>query len=174
MLLGAWRTSRLVYRFDREGGRYQRLLVRLGISLPTSGFGAVERTREHGKMFFCIYRWDGRIVFQAGTRRWHLDRTDLKLEFRRLPGGRSSELSVHEGGALVFRCSYRHWLRAVFPRRDTTEDDTVDLERNHFLAHVAGRTLPVHDFDAWEDGKTVEAELAALKTTPPDGPAAGI
>jgi hypothetical protein len=46
----------------------------------------------------------------------------------------------------------------------------VDLERNHFLAHVAGRSLPVHDFDAWEDGKAVEAELAALKATPPGLP----
>jgi hypothetical protein len=170
MLLGAWRTSRLVYRFDREAGHYQRRLVRLGVSLPTSGFGAIERTREHGKMFFGLYRWDGRMVFQAGKRRWHLDRTDLKIAYRPLPGGRSSELTVHEAGALAFRCSYRHWLRSIFPRRDTADDDTVDLERNHFLAHVAGQSLPMRDLEAWTDGKVAEEELAAERATPTGAP----
>ena len=170
MLLGAWRTSRLAYRFDRERGQYHAPARSPGDRLATSGFGAIERTREHGKMFFCIYRWDGRIVFQAGTRWWHLTAPIWSSPSGASPGGRSSELSVHEGDALAFRCSYRHWLRAISSRRDTTDDDQVDLERNHFLAHVAGRALPVHDFDAWEDGKAVEAELAALKATPPGLP----
>ena len=153
MLLGSWRTSRLAYELDRESGRYSRRLVRLGISLPTSGFGAIERTREHGKMLFSMYRWDSRLVFQAGTRSWHLDRTDLRLVYRLLDDGRSSEFSVHEGDEVVFRCSYRHWLRAALARRDVTHDN-VDFERDHFLAHMAGRSLPIKDFDDWEDGKT--------------------
>jgi hypothetical protein len=159
MLLQSWRTSRVAYQLDRESGRYTRRIVRLGISLATSGFCAVERTREFGKLFFALYRWDGRIVFQAGKRSWNLDRTDLRLTYRRLDRW-TSELTVEEAGAVTFRCSYRHPLRGLLVRRRDTEDD-VDLERHHFLAHVAGRPLPARDSDAWEDGKAVEAEEAA-------------
>ncbi len=150
MLLGSWKTSRLAYAFDRETGRYTRRVVRLGVSLPLSGFGATERTREHGKVFFCLYRWDAGLVFQAASRAWRLDRKDLSCSFRRLEGGRASEFTVSEGGVVVYRCSYRHWLRGLFSRADATYDN-VDLERDHFLAHVAGHIFPAGDFDEWQD-----------------------
>jgi hypothetical protein len=150
MLLGAWRTSRLAYEFDRDTGRYSRRLVRLGTSLPISGFGAIERTREHGEVFFSLYRWDSGLVFQAGTRAWRLDRKDLTCVYRQLDGGKSSEFSVNEGGNLVYRCSYRHWLRAIRSRMHHSVDN-IDFEQDHFLAHVAGRSLPADDFDGWQD-----------------------
>jgi hypothetical protein len=161
MLLGSWRRVWLAYDFQRDTGRYTRRLARLGVPLAISGFGATERTREHGKMFFCIYRWDGRLVFQAGTRSWPLDRPDLTLAYRLLDDRRSSELSVREGNEVVFRCSYRHWLRSLVARRPS-DHDNIDFERDHFLAHVAGRSLPAQDFDGWEDGSA--ALLAARQT----------
>jgi hypothetical protein len=150
MLLASWRTSRLAYDFDRHTGRYSRRLVRLGINLPISGFGTTERTREHGKMFFCIYRWNSGLVFQAGTRAWELDRKDLSCTYRQLDGGRSSEFAVREGDSIVFRCSYRHWFRAMLSRADAA-DDNIDFEQGHFLAHIAGRSLPAVDFEGWQD-----------------------
>jgi hypothetical protein len=159
VLLGAWRTSRLAYEFDRQTGRYSRRLVRLGISLPISGFGAIERTREHGRVFFCIYRWNAGLVFQAGTRAWRLDRGDLAWSYRQLDGGRSSEFSISEGGQLVYRCTYRHWLRAVRAHA-TVSSDNIDFEQAHFLAHVAGRSLPAADFDGWQDASATQDPAA--------------
>jgi hypothetical protein len=160
MLLGSWRRSRIVYAFDRDTGRYSRRLARLGISLPISGFGATERTREQGKVFFCIYRWDSQLVFQAGTRAWRLDRKDLTWAYRLQDGGKSSEFSIHQGGELVYRCSYRHWFRSLLSRGDGTSDN-IDLERDHFLAHVAGRSLPAGDFDGWQDGNPAQQPAVA-------------
>jgi len=145
----------MAYEFDRESGRHSRRLVRLGIPLPVCGFGAIERTREHGKVFFCIYRWDSGLIFQAGKRAWRLDRADLKFSYRVLGGGTSSEFSILEGSDVAYRCSYRHWFRGLLSRRNVT-DDTVDLERDHFLAHLAARTLPARDFEGWEDGNAPE------------------
>jgi hypothetical protein len=159
MLLGAWRTSRLAYEFDPDTGRYSRRLVRLGISLPISGFGAIERTREYGRVFFCIYRWNAGLVFQAGRRIWRLDRGDLAWSYRQLDGGRSSEFSITEGGKLAYRCTYRHWLRAVLTHVDVTSDN-IDFEQSHFLAHVAGRSLPAADFDGWQDASVTQATAA--------------
>jgi hypothetical protein len=153
MLLVAWRTSRLAYDFDRDTGRYRRRLVRFGVHLPMSGLGALERTREHGKLFFCLYRWEGRIHFQAGARSWRLDQAGLRFAFRPLDG-KTSEFSVYLGDELTFRCTYRHWLRARLLGRDATAD-SVHFELDHFLAHVAGQPLPVSDLEAWEDGKAV-------------------
>jgi hypothetical protein len=159
MLLGSWRTSRLAYEFDRHTGRYSRRLVRLGINLPISGFGTTERTREHGKVFFCIYRWDSGLVFQAGSRAWRLDRNDLSCTYRQLDSGRSSEFAVREGATVVFRCSYRHWVRAILSRGDATYDN-VDFEQDHFLAHMAGRSLPADDFEGWQDGSAAQQTVA--------------
>ena len=163
MLLGSWRTSRLAYEFDRDTGRYSHRLVRLGISLPISGFGTTERTREHGKVFFGIYRWDTGLVFQASSRAWRLDRKDLAFTYRQLDGGRSSEFTVSEGGNLVYRCSYRHWFRSILFRAEVPPDN-IDFEQDHFLAYVAGRPLPADDFDGWQDA------MAATRPLQDDGP----
>lgn len=148
MLLVAWRTSRLTYEFNRDTSRYQRRLVRFGVHVPMNGLGAVERTREHGRIFFCLYRWEGRIYFQAGPRCWRLDQEGLRFQFRPLDR-KTSEFSVCLGNEVVFRCSYRHWLRARL--LGVKDLDSVDFERDHFLAHVAGQPLPLTDLEAWED-----------------------
>ena len=150
MLLQSWRSAWLAYEFDRDSGRYSRRVIRLGISLPISGFGFTERTREYGKLFFCVYRWDARLVFQAGKRVWPLDRQDLTFVYRLLGDRKSSEFIVREGGTEVFRCTYRHWIRSLLSRADGTHDN-IDFEQDHFLAHVAGRPLPASDFDGWQD-----------------------
>jgi hypothetical protein len=152
MVLGAWRRSWLAYSFDRYGGAFSRRLIRLGESLPICGFGAVEKTREHGRMFFCLYRWGGRIWFQAGDQTWRLDSSDLRMSYRLLPGAGASEFCVMQSSRVVFRCSYAHRLRGLFTRADATRDN-IDFEGRHFLAHVAGHELPVLDSEAWHDGK---------------------
>jgi hypothetical protein len=161
MILSAWRRSWLAYAFDRETAGYARRLVRLGEHLPISGFGAVEKTREHGRTFFALYRWGRQIWFQAGQHRWRLDAVGLQLGYRVLPGGRSSEFTVRAGDDLAYHCTYGHRLRSLFNRGERA-GDTVDLETGHFLAHVAGQPLPLGDSDAWYDGEaSIKRETAA-------------
>jgi hypothetical protein len=152
MILGAWRRSWLAYSFDRYGGEFSRRLIRLGEHLPISGFGTIEKTHEHGRLFFSLYRWGGRIWFQAGERSWRLDSPDLRLAYRSLPGGRVSEFAVIENARIGFRCSYANGLRGLFARA-ADPSDNVDCEGRHFLAHVAGQALPMFDSEAWHDGK---------------------
>jgi hypothetical protein len=152
MILGAWRRSWLAYEFDRDSARYTRRLARLGELLPICGFGAIEKTREHGRTFFGLYRWGGRIWFQAGTRTWRLDTPDLRLVYRLVDNGRASEFSLHEGDRTAFMCSYRHPIRALFARGQP-DPDNVDSEGHHFLAHVAGQRLPLDDSEIWHDGE---------------------
>ena len=166
MQLGAWRRIWLAYDFDRQTGRYTRRLVRSGQHLASCGFGAIERTREHGRVFFCLYRWGGQIHFQIGQRSWPLDTAGLRCTYQLLESGRSSEFNLHQGDELLFRCSYRHWLRARLRRRD--EDDNFDVERDHFLAHVASLALPMGDSDAWEDGEAQLKAAAAADAAPPE------
>lgn len=62
MRLGNWNTVWLDFEFDPGTGHYSYRMgdrKRLGIS----GFGAIESTLEHGRVFFCIYRCAKRIVF---------------------------------------------------------------------------------------------------------------
>ena len=160
MILGAWRRSWLAYSFDRYGGDFSRRFVRLGEHLPISGFGTIEKTLEHGRLFFSLYRWGGQIWFQAGDRSWRLDSPDLRLAYRSLPGGRISEFAVIENARIGFRCSYANGLRGLFARAGEAGDN-VDCEGRHFLAHVAGQTLPMLDSEAWHDGKaSAEGESA--------------
>jgi hypothetical protein len=160
MILGAWRRSWLAYSFDRYGGDFSRRVIRLGEHLPISGFGAIEKTLEHGRLFFSLYRWGGRIWFQAGDRSWRLDTADLRLGYRSLPGGRVSEFAVIENARISFRCSYANGLRGLFARAGEAGDN-VDCEGRHFLAHVAGQHLPMLDSEAWHDGKASCEEESA-------------
>ena len=153
MMLGAWRRSWLAYVFDREGGGFSRRLIRLGEHLPISGFGAIERTREYGRMFFSLYRWGGRMWFQAGSRSWPLDSCDVRMFYRLQPGARVAQFSVNLDSKLVFHCTYPLGLRGLFAGPDQAGDN-VDFESRHFLAHVAGHDLPLVDSDVWQDGET--------------------
>jgi hypothetical protein len=156
VLLGAWRTNWVAYQLDRPSGRYTRRLVRLGEVLPLSGFGAVERTREQGKLFFALFRWGGHVVFQAGRQHWRLDDSELRLTYRLLDDRRSSAFTVSRGQKPLFQCTYGHAFRALFGRAPReTAADTVDYETDHFLAHVAGLPLPFTDPGTWVDGQAV-------------------
>ena len=117
---------------------------------------------RHGRLFFGLYRWGGQLWFQAGAHSWRLDAADLRLSYRRLQGGPpASEFSVHEGGNLAFVCSYRHRLRSLWARSESTLD-TLDCETSHFLAHVAGQSLPRGDSEVWQDGAaTTRRQTAA-------------
>ncbi len=172
MILGAWRRSWLAYIFDRETGRWRRRLVKLGERIPASGFGAIETTREHGRVFFALYRFDGRIVFQAGTRRFAFDDPAVNCSFRVEAGGRSSEFTVVQSNEVAFRCTYRHWFRPTSQRRDPLHE-SLNFEAQHFLAYVAGLVLPISDFDTWEDAAlppvkpmTAEEALAGIPDPP--------
>ncbi len=150
MRLGGWRSVWLEYDFDRKTGRWTRRIVKARPDRPVCGFGAVERTREHGALFFCLYRWGDRQVFQAGARSWWLDGADLKFTFR---GGRTrSEFGVHEEGAVTFRCSYGNRIRTAMALVNTTHDD-LDYENDHFLLRVGTLSLPAAAPEAWIDGK---------------------
>jgi len=77
MRLGNWGTVWLDFEFDpRTSGYSYRIAPRR--KRIVCGFGAVERTVEHGSVFFCLYRSNERLVFQAGERRWWLDAVDLR------------------------------------------------------------------------------------------------
>ena len=131
------------YEFDRDSGRYARRFIRAAARRGrVSGNGAVERTAEYGPMFFCVYRWDGDFLFQAGQRRWSLTRSDLTLAFKSR-GASASEFRVIEEGVETFRCSYTHRLRNLWAAFDPTYDG-LDFESDHFLAYVASLSLPVN------------------------------
>jgi hypothetical protein len=160
VLLGAWRTNWVAYHLDQATGRYSRQLIRLGEMLPLSGFGAVERTREQGRLFFALFRWDGHMVLQAGRQQWRLDEAGLRCEYRLLDDRRSSAFTVFRDGQAQFHCTYGHAFRTLFGRRSTPED-TVDFETDHFLAHVAGLPLPFTDLGTWVDGLAVPVNCRA-------------
>jgi hypothetical protein len=156
-MLGAWRRSWMGYAFDREGGGFSRRLIRLGEVVPTCGFGAIEKTREHGRMFFSLYRWGGRMWFQAGLQCWPLDTDELRMFYRLQPNAPIAQFSVNQGERLVFHCTYALGLRGWFGRIDR-EGDNVDFEGRHFLAHVAGHELPLMTSDVWHDGEITDDE----------------
>jgi hypothetical protein len=163
VLLGAWRTNWVAYKFERETGRYTRQLVRLGEVLPLAGFGAVERTRELGKVFFALYLWGGRMVFQAGRQMFPLDEAGVELSYRLLPDRRSSSFTVLRGGEVALACSYGHAFRSLFARaRDQADSvDNVDFETDHFLAHVAALPLPYTELGTWVDGQATPVDCRA-------------
>jgi hypothetical protein len=140
MRLSSWSVW-LQYELDPTSGTYRRRFVRdPKHAPPISGQGGPERTAEHGTLFFCVYRWAGDLVFQAGTRRWSLARHDLRLELSGLSPTRSC-FRVVAGGDETFRATYRHLLRTLAARLDVTSDG-IDFERDHFLARMASLSLP--------------------------------
>jgi hypothetical protein len=163
MLLGHWGTVWLAFRFVSRTGQYSRRFRRKEDGL--CGFGAVERTREHGRTFFCLYRSGRRIFFQAGERRWPLDTSGVRFEYRLLPDKKSSEFRVLDRDQVVFVCSYRHRLRSAWAKIDATYDN-IDFERDHFLGHVGSLTPPLEDRDVWQDAGAVQPGIAADGATP--------
>jgi hypothetical protein len=164
MRLGNWHTVWLEFEFDEKTGKYRRRWARR--SQPgICGFGAIERTNEHGRLFFCHYRSNKRMFFQAGQRRWALDTPGLRLEYRLRDDRTSSEFRVVQADEVAFSCTYRHRLRTAWARRDPTYDN-LDLEHDHFLGHLANLVLPEGDSDVWHDGGAVQPGVAADGATP--------
>ena len=165
MRLGNWNTVWLDFEFDPGTGRYSYRMgdrKRLGIS----GFGAVEHTFEHGRVFFCIYRCAKRIVFRAGSRSWALDSTDLRLTYRLRDDRRSSEFTVLENDEPAFNCTYRHPLRTAMARIDPTYDNS-DFEHDHFLGYLGRLHLPHQDSEVWQDAEgAVQQGVAAAGAAP--------
>jgi hypothetical protein len=156
MHLGAWNTVWLGYVFDRDRGSYsRRLRLRPHASGPISGVGAVERTLEFGKVFFCVYLWGGKVFFQAGQRRWRLDSTNLRFDLQANSDSRELVFRTFESGSQVFQASYRPRKRTARARLDVSYD-RLDVELDHLLAHVAAMSLPAIGFEAWRDGSAAE------------------
>jgi len=165
MRLGNWNTAWLDFEFDPRTGRYSyRRSARKRLRI--CGFGSVERTLEHGRVFFCIYRSGKRMMFRAGSRSWALDSTDLRLVYRLREDRRSSEFFVLKNEEPEFTCTYRHPLRTLMARIVPTYDN-IDFEHDHFLGHLGYRHLPEHDSEVWQD-----AEEAVQPGVVPDGPSA--
>jgi asparagine synthetase B (glutamine-hydrolysing) len=159
MRLGNWRTLWLDFEFDPLTGKYAHRWARRR-SRIISGFGAIERTVEHGRLFFAHYRSNKRMVFQAGQRRWALDTPGLRLEYRLLDDSMSSEFRVVDKDEVAFLCTYRHRLRTAWARRDPTYDN-IDFEEDHFLGHLGNLTLPEGDSRTWHDAGAVQPGVAA-------------
>jgi hypothetical protein len=115
-----------------------------------SGQGGLERTREHGLVFFALYRQASDLVFRAGARQWSLARSDLRFEFSQLRPARS-RFRVFEGTSETFQCTYGHILRSIAAQMDVTYDN-LDFENDHFLAFVASLRLPatLANFPGWQ------------------------
>jgi hypothetical protein len=151
MLLGNWRIGWLAFEFDPGEGRYSRRF-RAAKDSAVCGFGTVERTIEHGNMFFALYRSDRTVVFQAGPQSWALNTGRLRFEHRLRVDTRSSEFSVFQDDRLAFGCSYRHPVRSTMARLDPTYDN-IDFEKDYFLGHVGNLVPPLPDRDVWQDAK---------------------
>lgn len=164
MRLSSWSVW-LQFQFDPDSGVYRRKFVRdPKHAPPISGQGGIERTVEHGRLFFCIYRWEEDLIFRAGVRTWSLARDDLRLEFSRVSRTRS-RFRVLEGSQESFRATYSHFLRNLMARADPTYDG-LDFAEDHFLAMVASHTLPVTlatapGWQGWLDGAPAAQERVA-------------
>ena len=131
------------------------------------GFGAIERTIEHGRMFFALYRSRGTVIFQAGPQSCVLNTSGVRFEHRLRTDERSSESSGLHDGRLAFACSYRHALRATMAR--LTRRDNTDFEHDYFLRHTRRNLAPpVPDRGVWQDAEA--GSNKALQRT--DRPAA--
>jgi hypothetical protein len=142
----------LQYRFDAASGAYARQFVRRpGTNRPISGYASLEATIEHGRILFCLYRWDERLVFRAGDRIWSLSQPDVRFEFSRRDRV-TAEFRVMEGDQEPFRCSYKFRLRALAERLDPTYDG-IDFSNDHFLSHVGDLPSDARkDRVDWTDG----------------------
>jgi len=164
MLLGNWRIGWLAFEFDPREGRYSRRF-RVQKDSAACGFGSIERTIEHGRMFFALYRSRRRVIFQAGSQSWVLNTSRVRFEHRLRADKRSSEFSVLHDGRLAFACSYRHTLRSTMARLDPTYD-SIDFEHDYFLGHVGNLAPPVPDRGVWQDAEAVQEGVAADGAAP--------
>jgi len=152
MRLQAWSTVWLQYQFDAASGSYSRHLVRRReMNRPISGYASLESTMEHGRLLFCLYRWDDALIFRAGERMWAAMQPDLRFEFLRRDRV-TAEFRVMLGEQESFRCSYRFRLRAIAERIDVTYDG-LDFSNDHFLSHVGNLSSAVTENRVeWIDG----------------------
>jgi hypothetical protein len=152
MQLQEWSTVWMQYEFDPASGAYSRRLVRRpGTNRPISGYASIEATIEHGRLLFCLYRWEQKLVFRAGNRLWAVLQPDLRFEFRRR-NRVTAEFCVVSNEEESFRCSYRYRLRALFERIDVTYDG-IDFMNDHFLSHIADLSPEAKkDRVEWIDG----------------------
>jgi len=160
MRLGHWNTVWLEFDFEPGINKHSIHFSKRGRIDLVSGYGAVERTLEHGRTFFCIYRSGGRIHFQAGNRCWALDAPGLRFEFQLLASRTASTFTVHEADEAVFRCTYRHWLRSRLGSMDPTYD-YLDFQSDHFLSHIGDLDLSLRDRLDWLDAqpRQLDAEI---------------
>jgi hypothetical protein len=83
-----------------------------------------------------VYAWSGELVFRAGARAWDLLSPDVRVTWRRLPGGRRNLFTVLDRGEEALRIEYRSAWATASARIDPTFD-ALDERLSDFFLQVA-------------------------------------
>ncbi len=106
---------------------------------------------------FAVYAWEGALVFRAGARSWNLLSPDMRVTWRRLPGGRRNRFVVLDGGEEALRIEYRSAWATASARIDPTFDG-LDERLSDFFLQVAelasDRAWMERLLAAWSRGTT--------------------
>ena len=131
--LRAWGNAWILYTLDPKTGRHswEKMAEPQEVETPTNGHASMEPVLGVISRFYAVYAFDGRLFFQAGTRKW--DITDAEVE----PGywcwlGLASGFRLSLNGKTVHRTTLLHPSRAVWPFIDPTYDG-IDFDSDHFL-----------------------------------------
>jgi hypothetical protein len=120
-----------VWRLDPVSGRARRRAW-FRLEAPRLNGFAVSRRFT----LFAVYAWSGALVFRAGARTWNLLSPDVRVTWRRLPGGRRNAFAVLEHGEEALRIEYRSAWATAAARIDPTFD-AHDERLSDFFLQVA-------------------------------------
>lgn len=147
MRLRSWSRAARDVEFDpRTGkGRVVALPGARDEGDELSGFAARERPLLGLGEWFAVYRGGDELFFHAGSRRWELQRPEIRLLHERRNPLRSRFL-VLEGGREVYAIDYSHVIRSLFALIDPTYDK-LDEDSDFFLEFMAAHARD----PAWQE-----------------------
>jgi hypothetical protein len=120
-----------VWLLDPVSGEARRRASFRREALKLSGFAVSRRFT-----LFAVYAWSGELVFRAGARAWNLLSPDVRVTWRRLPGGRRNVFTVLDRGEEALRIEYRSAWATASARIDPTFD-ALDARLSDFFLQVA-------------------------------------
>jgi hypothetical protein len=136
-----------VWLLDPVEGRARRRASFRRDRTTLNGFAVARRFT-----MFAVYAWNGELVFRAGARTWNLLAPDVRVTWRRLPGGRQNLLTVLERGEEALRIEYRSAWATASARIGPTFDAGDERLDDFFLGVAelaADRAWMERMFAAW-------------------------